>query len=386
MESSLVRVEDGGAGAPRADAAPSPSKSPAPAPPPVLQQLAFAGVAAGVSTVLTNPIDVLKVRLQLFAANSAALNSANATRASALSGAGGASVATASAPRLVPIVRAIVRDEGVRAFAAGLSPALYRVATYSALRLGLYEPLRDWMNAALHNAHRGSSGGNSGNSGNSGNRNNSDSIGTKTGDSEKGRVHSPSGSTAAKIGAGLASGCVGAAVGSPLELLKVRMQSGAGDAAGYRSMSTPRALVHIARVEGVRALWNGAGASMLRAALLTAAQLATYDAAKSAASALLDAPRESLRATVAAAMAAGIVTTTVTAPADVIKTRMMRAAPRDPAAASIVRCAAELISSGGGPRALMRGWLPNYARLGPQSFIALLVYDWLRALAGWRQL
>jgi solute carrier family 25 uncoupling protein 8/9 len=35
-----------------------------------------------------------------------------------------------------------------------------------------------------------------------------------------------------------------------------------------------------------------------------------------------------------------------------------------------------------GPSALMRGWLANYTRLGPQTTIAFLVAEQLRSMAG----
>ena len=35
-----------------------------------------------------------------------------------------------------------------------------------------------------------------------------------------------------------------------------------------------------------------------------------------------------------------------------------------------------------GPRGFLRGWLPNYFRLGPQTCITFVVYERLRLWAG----
>lgn len=65
----------------------------------------------------TNPIDVVKVRMQVSTA---------ATRSSAFSVFGG-----------------ILANEGAGGFMKGLSPALLRASTYGSLRLGMYEPIKD---------------------------------------------------------------------------------------------------------------------------------------------------------------------------------------------------------------------------------------------------
>ncbi|XVF32681.1 hypothetical protein REPUB_Repub17cG0103500 [Reevesia pubescens] len=60
--------------------------------------------------------------------------------------------------------------------------------------------------------------------------------------------------------------------------------------------------------EGIGALWKGVGPATVRAAALTASQLATYDESK----------RLDCSSTVA-----GLVSTLITAPIDTVKTRLM---------------------------------------------------------------
>lgn len=75
------------------------------------------------------------------------------------------------------------------------------------------------------------------------------------------------------------------------------------------------------QADGVAGLWRGALPGLVRSAILTAAQCATYDEVKrglSAATGLGD----GLTLHFGSSMVAGLVTTTVTNPLDVVKTRM----------------------------------------------------------------
>ncbi len=81
-----------------------------------------------------------------------------------------------------------------------------------------------------------------------------------------------------KILSGSLSGGLAAAVTSPIELVKTRLQ-----AAG-RTPGTPRTSMGVIRAvvqaDGVVGLWKGAMPGLVRSAVLTAAQCATYDEIK----------------------------------------------------------------------------------------------------------
>lgn len=72
----------------------------------------------------------------------------------------------------------------------------------------------------------------------------------------------------------------------------------------------------------------------------------------------------------------GIVTTTVTAPADVLKTRMFAGG-----SGGVVEAATKLVAEEGAS-ALFKGWMANYVRLGPQTMIIFLVSEQLRKAFG----
>lgn len=86
--------------------------------PKVALGLLTGGVAVGVATCFTNPIDVVKIRMQISATEGRVMGM----------GASGVD---------------IVRSEGVLALWKGLPPALARGFLYGGIRLGLYGPIQD---------------------------------------------------------------------------------------------------------------------------------------------------------------------------------------------------------------------------------------------------
>ena len=115
------------------------------------------------------------------------------------------------------------------------------------------------------------------------------------------------------------AGVLATVVGNPFEVLKVRLQ-----AKPDASRSVPRALCAMIREEGWLVLGRGFKWAATRSALLTVSQVVPYGKAKAA---LMDVGglRDGPVCHVAASSLAGLVTTTVTAPVDVLKTRIMNA-------------------------------------------------------------
>ena len=171
----------------------------------------------------------------------------------------------------------IVEHEGVMGLYKGITASWMRESIYSSLRLGLYEPFKRILGAT---------------------------------DPQ----HTP---FYLKFLAAGMSGFVGSALANPTDLLKVRMQAWEG---------APHPLTwHVKDVYshwGIKGFYRGIGPTIIRAILLNATKLATYDHIKHT---LIN--RRSLSDGYAchfvASVIAGICIAVVTSPVDMIKTRIM---------------------------------------------------------------
>ncbi|PKU68243.1 mitochondrial substrate carrier family protein ucpB isoform X1 [Dendrobium catenatum] len=228
----------------------------------------------------------------------------------------------------------IIKVEGVRGLYLGLVPALTRSTLYGGLRLGLYQPCKYLSDLMVGSTN-----------------------------------------IFVKIASGAFSGALATALTNPMEVLKVRLQ-----------MNSRRGLtgeIHkIISEEGFRALWKGVGPAMTRAGALTASQLVTYDESKQA---LLKWTHleEGFHLHLISSFVAGTVGTLVTAPVDMLKTRLMlQQDSRGPRIyRNVFHCAYQVVLTEGAG-ALYKGGFATFARIGPQTTITFLVCEKLRKLAG----
>ncbi|KAL8054897.1 hypothetical protein ABFS82_04G021800 [Erythranthe guttata] len=234
----------------------------------------------------------------------------------------------------------VVKSEGPRSLYLGLTPALMRSVLYGGLRLGLYEPSKYVCEMAFESTN-----------------------------------------VLMKIASGAFSGAFATALTNPVEVLKVRLQMNtkvkSGPVQEFRK---------IASEEGVAALWKGVGPAMTRAAALTASQLATYDESKLALMKCTS-MREGFYLHLTASIIAGAVSTVITAPIDMVKTRLMmqRESKRAGNYKSGFHCAYQVLLTEG-PRGLYKGGFALFARLGPQTTITLILCEKLRELTGLKAL
>ncbi|GLC46282.1 hypothetical protein PLESTB_000994600 [Pleodorina starrii] len=295
------------------------------------QELLISGISVGGATIATNPLDVIKTRLQLH------------------SSAG----ATGERPGLLRTGVTLVREEGALSLTSGMSPAVVRGFLYGGMRLGLYGPCRD-------------------------------ALQTVASESSSGNTHSTAGAAAAappqglaalglKAAAGTISGAVAAGLTSPTELIKTRLQ-----AKGCEAGSAWGVMRQVVAEGGVLALWRGSVPSTARAALLTASQLATYDTVKRDVMSYTG-WGDCLTTHFTSSCITGLVTTTVTNPADVLKTRMFVAGGAR--ARGITQTAVDVVRSDG-LAGFFKGWTANYARLGPQTVIIFLISETMRNVLG----
>ena len=164
-------------------------------------------------------------------------------------------------------------------------------------------------------------------------------------------------------------GAVAALAFTPLDVLRVRTQL---RPRAFPALDVVEGLRHIATAEGSAAsLWRGAGVNVCRAAVLSAAQLSTYDAAKRR---LRDDGgwAEGLALHLVAAICAGVVAQTAIQPFDAARTTICAG---DGAAAPFA-------SARRTPAALLRGYRAGLARQGPVLALTLGVTERARAALG----
>ncbi|XP_015386180.1 uncharacterized protein LOC102623557 isoform X6 [Citrus sinensis] len=232
----------------------------------------------------------------------------------------------------------ILKKEGPKSLYLGLTPALTRSILYGGLRLGLYEPSKyacDWAFGSTN--------------------------------------------ILVKIASGAFAGATATALTNPTEVLKVRLQMNS-------SMKQSGSIAEMRRLiseEGIRALWKGVGPAMARAAALTASQLATYDESKRIL--IRWTPlEEGFHLHLISSAVAGTMSTLITAPVDMVKTRLMlqRESRKVGSYKNGFHCAYQVVCTEG-PRALYKGrGFAVFARLGPQSTITFILCEKLRELAG----
>ncbi|KAF7278655.1 hypothetical protein GWI33_008105 [Rhynchophorus ferrugineus] len=177
----------------------------------------------------------------------------------------------------------IVKKQGVLALYNGLSASLLRQLTYSTTRFGIYEVIKQNYNV--------------------------DTFG-------------------AKVAVAAVAGCAGGFVGTPADMVNVRMQNDIKLPKDKRRnyKHAVDGLIRVYKEEGVARLFSGASTASTRAVLMTVGQLSFYDQIKLI---LLNTGYfgDNLTTHFVSSLSAGAIATSLTQPLDVLKTRAMNAKP-----------------------------------------------------------
>nr|XP_033186457.1 mitochondrial 2-oxoglutarate/malate carrier protein-like [Bombus vancouverensis nearcticus] len=230
------------------------------------------------------------------------------------------------------------QEHGVRGFYVGWTPAILRQLTYTTTRLGVYNTLYDLISSYV------------------------------------GRLNYPT-----MVTIGMFSGICGALVGTPADLIYVRM---VGDAQlppekrrNYRHVF--HGLSDIWKTEGVQGLWRGALPTMTRAMIVNGAQLGTYSRVKIMwkDTGLFE---EGILLSFCSAMISGFVMSVLSVPVDVAKTRIQTwTLPSKPPG---IIAAIATIARTEGVTSMWRGFLPYYSRAAPNAVITMVTLDKLRQI------
>ncbi|XP_035897105.1 mitochondrial dicarboxylate carrier-like isoform X1 [Anopheles stephensi] len=233
---------------------------------------------------------------------------------------------------MLQLSREIIRDDGVTALYSGVTAAVLRQLTYSTTRFAIYE------------------------------------IGKQ---SDYGRDSGFFG----RIVMAAIGGTVGGFVGSPADLINVRMQNDVKLPPEKRRnyKNAIDGIVRVWREEGFRRLFAGASSATARSVFMTIGQLTFYDQAKIT---LFETGyfTDNIGTHFLASVIAGGIATTMTQPIDVVKTVMMNAKPGEfSSIGAILRHISKL-----GPVGFFKGFVPRFIRLGPHTVLTFIFLEQLR--------
>lgn len=258
-------------------------------------RLVSSATGALIAETITLPTDVVKVRLQV---------QVSGGDGPKFSGFGDCLVKTA-------------RNEGPTALWKGLAPALVRQVCYTSLSFVIYEPVRDFYVGAVPGAVDGKP------------------------------------TYLQRLLAGGTAGGAAISVFNPAEVIKTQVQT---NKEGRISMGEVASRVW--KNEGLLGFWAGVKPNVVRTFLVNAAELGTYDEAKSRIQPYLG---SGVLTHMAASGCAGFTSACVSTPADVVKTRLMNAAGGTKQYNGMLQAGSRILVDEG-PTALYKGFWPICVR------------------------
>ena len=280
------------------------------------------GLAGMFATLCIQPIDMIKVRIQL----------------------AGEGSRSGVKPTAFKVAKDIVAAGKVFDLYAGLSAGLLRQAVYTTARMGFF----DTFQSALSSRAK-----------------------------QQGRQLT----FVERSAAGLTAGGLAAIIGTPADVALIRMQSDGlrpvAERANYTSVIN--ALVRITANEGLFSLWSGTAPTVARAMALNFGQLAFFSEAKAR---FKNVPMPEYGKVFAASAIAGFFASFFSLPFDFVKTRLQRQTKLPdgtlPYKGSL-DCAIKVARQEGLLR-FYRGFGTYYVRIAPHAMITLLVADYLGVL------
>lgn len=273
-----------------------------------------AGGAAVITVSFIHPIDVVKTRLQI---------------------AGEAGRQTKQYNGVSGVVKTILADEGASAFYKGIGAAWMREASYTSLRLGLYEPMKGLVGA-----------------------------------------DKPGAGFLSKFLAGALAGGIGSVAGNPFDVLKTRMMAYEGAEArglGYFAGEVMKA-------QGIAGFYKGIEANIARAMILNATKMACYDQCKVFCKKNLGI-KDGVQLQFMSAFTAGFFMTCTVSPFDIIRTRLMNQPTDAKLYNGFVDCFLKMLKNEG-PLGFYKGFIPIWSRFAPTTCLQLIIFEQLRKASG----
>lgn len=283
------------------------------------EPFACGGSAATFASCVIHPMDLAKVRMQLYGQ----LNPGK------------------TAPGFSEILSTMVKKDGISSVYKGVDAAIGRQLVYGTARIGLHRTFSDKLVEM--------------------NDGKPINFGVKT-------------------LSGMASGSIAVCIGTPFDIALVRLQSDSmaapEDRRNYKNVFD--AFIRTTKEEGFGALYKGLGPNILRGMSMNVGMLACYDQAKEVVAKLMNDPMENgpaLSTKMGSSCVAGFTAALFSMPFDVIKSRMM-AQKIDPKTgimpySGVTDCAMKMFKTEGAG-SFFAGFSAYYGRCAPHAMIILL--------------
>lgn len=298
----------------------------------IAKEVMAAGIGCAIADSLFNPLEIVKVRLQVNGGNGSVISST----------------------RITDEMITIIRAEGlVNLWTPGLLPTFLRGLLYAGSRIGMYPSVRNFIDDNVAPTAR------------------------IVNENVKRDSH-----FVTKLLAGAVCGAVGSFIFSPLDLIRINFQR---NPKAYPS--TRLAFYQVYKQNGLRGLWSGSSATVLRATLLSGCQLSLYDQIKNIASTVDRGPEhrsigswldEGPILHASASILSGVIAQAIIMPVDTLKTKMMvqnrditigKNAIENP---NTLFSASYVIFREGGLLGFYRGFAPALLRQGPCILLQVL--------------
>ncbi|XP_022339486.2 solute carrier family 25 member 35-like [Crassostrea virginica] len=286
------------------------------------------GLAACGAGFFTNPLEVVKTRMQLQGELQARGQHAIYYRNS------------------FHAIKTIIKTDGILAIQNGLVPALWYQLVMNGIRLGSYQIM---MNVGL----------------------------TKDKD---GNLSFPK-----SIAAGALAGSMGASIGSPFYMIKTHMQSKAAQEIAVGHQHPHESMFHgmksVFHDHGFTGLWRGVSAAIPRVMVGSATQLSSFSTSKQYIAKSKIFHTDSWLNTFSATVCSAFTVTMCMTPFDVVSTRMYNQGVDKLGNGlhykNVVDCFLKIFNTEG-LWGFYKGWGPSFLRLGPHTVLSLMIWDRLR--------
>ena len=276
-----------------------------------IQPFVAAGMSACTASSVVHPIDLAKVRMQLFKTQHPGV----------------------PIPSFPGMLSKMVKTEGISSIYSGLSASMMRQAVYGTARIGLHRSFSDQLQE----------------------RNKGEPL-----------------SFAMKTGAGMLSGAIAVCLGCPFDVTLVRMQADSMKPTAQRRnyKGVGDALLRVVKEEGVAKLYSGLAPNVLRGMSNNAGMMACFDQSKEFVGGVFKDPKgkPSQQTQIAASFVAGFTASFCALPFDLVKSRM-----QDGSKYKGVGDAMYSIYRTEGILSFWTGFGAYYMRTAPHAMIVLMV-------------